>query len=916
MSPLQEATQLALAGRFKDALGVLETIPAGNSERVAAAILRADVLVSLGKHREARQQTETLLTSKTLTPSQHSSCDRVLAQIEIDFGRFDSAVAHLQRSIKAALAGGDHSSACLSQMKLLTVLSDHSGPEAVVPLLAELRVNTMRAGDPRVTANVHLHVAQMEAKRGLIGNARRHLRLALRLLDRLQSPGLEARAANIEVALAIIGWDFQEGLTWVRRATELADLSGEASCYATSLGNLGNLLYLAGQFEESTEYHERALQSFPPESDGHCAGLESMARIRLAQGRLDECEQLLDQVERSIHWPEKRLRYVYRHTLLTRVNALAKRGRLSDGLACVETVIQLAESAEDRLLMNLAILAKSDLLLRESRMQESLEILDHVSDVASQPPDVYALYEQVLGCALARTDRRDAGLLHIGRARRIYEALHHAPGLLELRWAWQTATEGPGGNPAALLRNEVLPREVPVVDTPEGVLHSLAALFVHSSRPELIARELAELAVGACCVHSAEGIIRNTDGVATSLGLIRGPSALVEPMLEHHLPVGSKGGRTVELALTVRQDTESAATVRAVGLLLASLQELRTARAEREEQATLWPADELPLDDDQVVVSGHMRELMTFARRIARTTVTVLITGESGTGKEILARAVHQFSDRAQKPFVPLNCTAIPRDLLESQLFGHRRGAFTGADRDQAGLIRSARDGTLFLDEIGALSLDLQPKILRFLESGEIAPLGESATLHVNVRVIAATNADLEQAVLDGRFREDLFYRLNIVRLSIRPLRERRDEIPGLIHHFVARAAGEFKKSPLRVAEETIERLLLYRWPGNVRQLQNELRRMVALAEPGSTLRPDAISDDILGALPLLRPTPANGKEIAVPLREKLLPTLARVECEMIKAALLEHHGRVEAVAQALGISRKGLYLKRRRLGL
>ena len=143
---------------------------------------------------------------------------------------------------------------------------------------------------------------------------------------------------------------------------------------------------------------------------------------------------------------------------------------------------------------------------------------------------------------------------------------------------------------------------------------------------------------------------------------------------------------------------------------------------------------------------GKMRELMTYARKVARTNVTVLITGESGTGKEVLARAIHGFSARADKPFVPFNCTAIPRELLESQLFGHRRGAFTGADRDQLGLIRAARDGTLFLDEVGELGLDLQPKLLRFLESGEIAPLGEPAPLTVDVRIVAATNANLEDA--------------------------------------------------------------------------------------------------------------------------------------------------------------------------
>jgi DNA-binding NtrC family response regulator len=311
-----------------------------------------------------------------------------------------------------------------------------------------------------------------------------------------------------------------------------------------------------------------------------------------------------------------------------------------------------------------------------------------------------------------------------------------------------------------------------------------------------------------------------------------------------------------------------------------------------------------------------MRELMTFAQRVARTTVNVLITGPSGTGKEILARAIHDFSDRALKPFVPFNCAAVPHELLESQLFGHRRGAFTGADRDQIGLIRSAADGTLFLDEVGELSLDLQPKLLRFLESGEIAPLGEPSPFSVNVRIVAATNASLEDAVRDGKFREDLFYRLNVVRLSIKPLRERRDEIPGMVNHFVTSAAREFKKGHLQVAEDTMERLLLYRWPGNVRQLQNEIRRMVALADLNSTLEPDAISADILNAMPQLRRTGINGHEIAVPLHEKLVPTLSRIEYEMIKAALREHHGKVETAAKSLGISRKGLYLKRQRLGL
>jgi DNA-binding NtrC family response regulator len=365
-------------------------------------------------------------------------------------------------------------------------------------------------------------------------------------------------------------------------------------------------------------------------------------------------------------------------------------------------------------------------------------------------------------------------------------------------------------------------------------------------------------------------------------------------------------------------DVESAATINAVVMLLATLHELERARVEREERATLWPVDELPAEDENAVTIGHMRETMALARKIANTNVSVLITGESGTGKELVARAVHQHSSRAQKPFIPFNCTAVPRDLLESQLFGHRRGAFTGADRDNPGVVRSARDGTLFLDEIGELSPDLQPKLLRFLESGEICPVGESTPFTVDVRIVAATNAHLEALVRDGRFREDLFYRLNVFHLSVKPLRERRDEIPALAQHFVRRAAHEFKKGRVRLTEETMERLSLCSWPGNVRQLHNEIRRMVALAEPDAVLSPNVISSDAFGATsaPSASSLAPTGQEMAVPLTDKLHPTLSRIERAMIKAALRDHQGKVDATAKALGISRKGLYLKRQRLGL
>jgi DNA-binding NtrC family response regulator len=309
-----------------------------------------------------------------------------------------------------------------------------------------------------------------------------------------------------------------------------------------------------------------------------------------------------------------------------------------------------------------------------------------------------------------------------------------------------------------------------------------------------------------------------------------------------------------------------------------------------------------------------MHAVLDLVAQVGPSKASVLITGESGTGKELIAEAVHLASPRARAPFVRLHCAALSESLLESELFGHERGAFTGAVGRREGRFKQADGGTLFLDEIGELGLDLQPKLLRFLESGEIAPLGE-APLTVDVRVIAATNSDLELLVRDGRFREDLFYRLNVVRLRIPPLRERRDEIPALVNYFLGRAAAEFQKGQVRLAEETMEHLLFYRWPGNVRQLQNEIRRIVALAEKDSVLMPSTLSEDIARARRPLE-QPLDGSEVLVTLHDKLLPTLSKIEREMIKAALREHRGKVDAAAKALGISRKGLYLKRQRLGL
>jgi two-component system, NtrC family, response regulator AtoC len=322
--------------------------------------------------------------------------------------------------------------------------------------------------------------------------------------------------------------------------------------------------------------------------------------------------------------------------------------------------------------------------------------------------------------------------------------------------------------------------------------------------------------------------------------------------------------------------------------------------------------------EDLIGESAAMRRVYDLLERVRESDASVLITGESGTGKELVARALHRGSRRAAGPFVAVNCAAMPDTLLESELFGHVRGAFTDARTTRTGLFVQASGGTLLLDEIGEMPLDLQPKLLRFLESREIHPIGESRPTTVDVRIMAATNADLDALVAQGRFREDLYYRLNIVPLHLPPLRERRVEIPALATHYLQTYAREGRKGQLRLAEDTVEYLVLYRWPGNVRQLANEMRRLAVLAEPDAVLMPEHLSPEIAASRRTVPPSERmlDPTELVVRLDQPLAAAVEHLERALVQNALHLAGGRVEEAAARLGLSRKGLYLKRQRFGL
>jgi two-component system NtrC family response regulator len=305
--------------------------------------------------------------------------------------------------------------------------------------------------------------------------------------------------------------------------------------------------------------------------------------------------------------------------------------------------------------------------------------------------------------------------------------------------------------------------------------------------------------------------------------------------------------------------------------------------------------------------SRRMREVLGLCARVAGRDSTVLLTGESGTGKEVLAKAIHQNSLRAGKPFVTVNCGALPEALAESELFGHRKGSFTGAIADRIGKFEAANEGTIFLDEIGELPLNLQVKLLRVIQEREVDKIGFSQPVKVNVRILAATNRKLKTQVEDGQFREDLFYRLSVVTIDLPPLRERKDDIPLLAAHFLKTFSERYHISPLTITDEALALIVRYAWPGNVRQLENAIERLVVLAS-GNMIKPEELPQEV-------RESESRIAKIDLKLPDEGID-LEQVEREILSQALQKHAGNQTRAAQYLNISRKTLIYRMEKFDL
>jgi two-component system, NtrC family, response regulator AtoC len=328
--------------------------------------------------------------------------------------------------------------------------------------------------------------------------------------------------------------------------------------------------------------------------------------------------------------------------------------------------------------------------------------------------------------------------------------------------------------------------------------------------------------------------------------------------------------------------------------------------------------------------SPGLTEVYSVLERVADSPTTVLVTGESGTGKELVARALHDHSSRKSKPFIKVNCAAIPKELIESELFGYERGAFTGAVTSKPGRFELANGGTLFLDEIGEIPVEMQVKLLRALQESEFERVGGIKTIRVDVRLVAATNRDLKKLIAQGTFREDLFYRLNVVSIRLPALRERNSDIPLLVEHFLRKFNARLKKNVTGVEQDAVDLLAAYGWPGNIRELENVMERAVLFCD-GQKLRGEDLPGELRGTSSMSSPSgsvapptgEAGGANVdlgSLPsqggLKEHVKVAMSRLERDLVSRALKQTNGNVTHAARLLKISRKGLQLKMKELGL
>ncbi|MGQ9896939.1 MAG: sigma 54-interacting transcriptional regulator [Acidobacteriota bacterium] len=829
-------------------------------------------------------------------------------------------------------------------------------------------------------AECHWQLAVIAHHEGRPSESREEAGRALALLEALpgglaaQEPTLVGQLLDHQAFMSFEAGDLTTALTLLEKSLAHWAQTGDRLALGRAYDLVADVRMYAGKWREAEEALGQAMSLVTDDQAAESLVRRTASRLRLWQGDLEAAErQARLAVERAIAAGQPAAEAGGWEAL---AEALLAQGRNEEALTLFEQATRINAKINrinrlpiSHLRLTEACLATGDIARAEAHIRRARELFGktpspHSSGllcrlegklhlVRNNPSEAVTAFTQSLSVFEAAGFLYDAAISHLGTGQSFLSLSNPGRARLHLETAHRLFTKlgaKCGVAQAAQLLTEV--QRVDAVDCPLLASPSLDALLIESlvaasTSPDLLLRELVillrdELRVNAAVFEQMPDGLRLHAGSASSAEQMRRalesslqdecslpddltvrtfndvrPGADLAPMRRFFL--GLSGVIAPNVTTTID------ALVHVVEFILENHRLRNTVRASRSIVSSEPVANRFA-HLGLICESPAMLAVVERIEKIRSSDVTVLITGESGVGKELVARALHATSRRRDRVFLPFNCAAIPAELVESRLFGHRQGAFTGANKDALGIIRSAAGGTLFLDEIGELSLHVQPKLLRFLQEREIHPVGEEKPIKVDVRVIAATNRDLEAEVAQGRFREDLFHRLNVVRLHVPPLRARREDIAPLVRHLLRECAKREGKT-VALSEAALERLCQLPWPGNVRQLKNEVERAVALAEPNDVLTPDHFSPELWLATPpmpsgayRIPPLPSGGRwgagEASVPSRLTLSAAVATLERQMIVEALERHHGNVTHAARELGLTRQGLILKRRRYGL
>ena len=909
---LQAVAELLSTGHFRSALEQLHKVydDSGQMDR----LLMAELLLFTGARDGAHAILKALLNTPRLSSAMQAKCYGHLAYITKQREGVSKALALYEKSLHLAEKANDLDQACRTKLWMLAAKADADGPDSVAQVANEVAWSIARLGDPNLLLFLHTTIAEIEARRSAFDLANRHIELANSLLQQHNNLWIEARLNLLRGAIAEPTLGLEQAIAFTSRALDLARQSGCALIESAATGNLAQLCVSAGKFELATQYLEQAGHLTKNVRNQRVAVLDARAQLDLFRGRLDACEAWVAQID----VPDGDRRYVDLDNQATRVRLYQHRGDFVRALEVAEFAIVASRERSARSLYTKYRVLRADVLVDLNRIDDAQVAMREIATeryVGSLRN--LAEVERVRGRIAVRLGQKVSARSHFDRADRILVSLGYIPSHEELtRQAnlelgdihidGDTCTGSASDRPSV---RELHP----------GPLETAARLVEFSANLTLLGCEAVNCIKqsGASARLALTNVTDKNRRLLHSFGWSAEPEC-AETQAAMRLEFGTAAQGRYELLVEPLSATGAAECISSIFSLISAATELHEAQREQRERASIWPTEGVLPEGGPVFYGEKMRELRKQALRLAPTDLKVLVTGETGVGKEVVARLIHDASKRASKSFEAVNCASVPKELFEAHLFGYRKGAFTGAFAEQPGVIRGNDGGTIFFDEIGELSLDMQVKLLRVLDTSYVHPIGSPKAIPVDFRVIAATNANLHEMIEQKRFREDLYYRLNVATLRVPPLRERREEIMPFVDHFLGLFCAKHERPLLRVSDEAKEYLLLYNWPGNIRELRNEMERLAGMVEVNDVVRPKHLSMPIFRARKerMAAALEAGPDEVLININQPLSSAYDEIARHAIVAALKKEPGNLELVSQRLGLTRKGLYNKRVRFGM